>query len=134
MDTEIRWRQRLENLNKAFKHFESACIRDRYDELELAGLVKFYELTFEFCWKTLKDYLYEEGIDVKSPRETIKKAYQTALLENVDQWLAALDHRNKFSPIYDEKAVNEAVPYIKETLYPMIRTCVKILNEKVNET
>ncbi|MDR1140863.1 MAG: hypothetical protein LBL62_04155 [Planctomycetaceae bacterium] len=23
MDTEIRWRQRLENLNKAFKHFES---------------------------------------------------------------------------------------------------------------
>ncbi|MDR0703704.1 MAG: nucleotidyltransferase substrate binding protein [Planctomycetaceae bacterium] len=133
MITEIRWRQRLENLNKAFKHFESACIRDRYNELELAGLVKSYELTFELCWKTLKDYLYEAGIDVNSPRETIKKAYQTALLENADQWLNALDYRNKFSHIYDEKMVNDAVLYIKETLYPIIQRCVKILNEKAME-
>ncbi|MDR0338420.1 MAG: nucleotidyltransferase substrate binding protein [Planctomycetaceae bacterium] len=133
-DTEIRWRQRLENLNKSFKHFESACNRERYDELELAGLVKSYELTFELCCKTLKDYLYEEGIDVKSPRETIKKAYQTALLENIDLWLAALDRRNQFSHIYNEKAANETVPYIKETLYPMIRAGIKILNEKVHET
>jgi nucleotidyltransferase substrate binding protein (TIGR01987 family) len=130
MDTEIRWRQRLENLNRALKHLESACTRNHYDELELAGLVKSYELAFELCWKTLKDFLYEEGIDVKSPRETIKKAYQTALLENIDTWLEALNSRNKFSHIYNEKTANEAVPYIKETLYPMIRACVKILNEK----
>ncbi|MDR2707021.1 MAG: nucleotidyltransferase substrate binding protein [Planctomycetaceae bacterium] len=133
MITEIRWRQRLENLNKAFKHFESACVRNHYDELEIAGLVKSYELVFELCWKTLKDYLYEVGIDVNSPRETIKKAYQKTLIEDVDQWLDALDSRNQFTHIYDEKMANEAIPKIKETLFPMIQACVKILNEKVTE-
>jgi nucleotidyltransferase substrate binding protein (TIGR01987 family) len=133
MDTEIRWQQRLENLNKAFKRLESACVRDQYDELELAGLVKSYELAFELCWKTIKDKLDNDGIDVKSPREAVKKAYQTALLDNVDQWLEALDHRNKFSHIYDEKMASEAVPYIRETLQPMIRACVETLNAKARE-
>lgn len=133
MDTESRWKQRLKNLNNVFKHFESACARNYYDELELAGLVKLYELVFELCWKTLKDYLYEEGIDTKTPRETIKKAYQYTLLENVDQWLDALESRNQFAHIYDEKTANDAVPKIKEILFPMIRACVEKLNEKVTE-
>ncbi|MDR2171349.1 MAG: nucleotidyltransferase substrate binding protein [Planctomycetaceae bacterium] len=130
MNPELRWRQRLENLNRSFKHFELACKQNHYSELELAGLIKSYELTFELCWKTLKDYLQNDGIDAKTPREIIKKSYQVALIENVDQWLEALDVRNQFSLIYDEQIAKTAVPYVKETLYPMIQLCVKMLNEK----
>ncbi|WP_235371769.1 nucleotidyltransferase substrate binding protein, partial [Caldibacillus thermoamylovorans] len=39
-------------------------------------LFNFFEITFELALKVLKDYLEAQGYIVKSPRETIKQAYQ----------------------------------------------------------
>ena len=129
MSNENRWRQRLQNLNKAFKRLEDACAKEHYSELEIAGLVQTYEFTFELCWKTLKDKLIFEGYEVNSPREVIKKAFEMELLSDVDQWLEALESRNLFSHTYDNKIAQEAAALIKDKLEPMIRACVAKLNE-----
>ena len=42
---ERRWQQRLDNFGTALAQLTSACERDRYDDLERAGLIK----TFEFA-------------------------------------------------------------------------------------
>ncbi|MEG0023730.1 MAG: HI0074 family nucleotidyltransferase substrate-binding subunit [Akkermansia sp.] len=128
MINEDRWQQRLQNLNKAFQRLLSACSREDYDDLALAGLIQTYEFTFELSCKTLKDRLNYEGYEVTSPRETIKKAFEDGLLDDVDTWLNALQTRNLFSHAYDDIIATQALQLIKETYYPMLNACVVRLN------
>ena len=54
---EWRWQQRLDNFRMALTLLTNACERERYDELERAGLVKTVEFCFELSWNVLKDLL-----------------------------------------------------------------------------
>jgi nucleotidyltransferase substrate binding protein (TIGR01987 family) len=63
-------------------------------ELEKAGIIQFFEMTFELAWKVLKDYLESQGYMVKSPREAIKHAIQIGLIEEGHPWMDALSKRN----------------------------------------
>ncbi len=129
MNTDKRWLQRLQNLNKAAARLDAACDQIDYSELELAGLVQTYEFTFELCWKTLKDKLNFEGYAVNSPREVFKKAAEMELIADVDQWLEALESRNLFSHAYEESIAAQAVRLIKEDFAPMLLVAVARLNE-----
>ncbi|WP_342774217.1 nucleotidyltransferase substrate binding protein [Aquibacillus sediminis] len=51
-------------------------------ELERAGIIQFFETTFELAWKVLKDYLEAEGYVAKSPRDSIKQAFQAEIIED----------------------------------------------------
>ena len=59
---ERRWQQRLDNFGTALGQLTDACKRERYDNLERAGLIKTFEFCFELSWKVLKDLLYYEGL------------------------------------------------------------------------
>ena len=52
---DIRWQQRLSNLEKAYADFASAAILVSYSKLERSGLIQTFEFTFELAWKTLQD-------------------------------------------------------------------------------
>ena len=90
MNGTLRWKQRLQNLNKAFSRLRHACALPEYNELEMAGLVQTYEFTFELCWKTLKDKLVYDGYSVNSPREAIRQAFGAGLIGHIDCWFQAL--------------------------------------------
>lgn len=56
---DIRWKQRFQNYEKAFKRLSRAIEVVKSapdDDLLQSGLVQTYEYTFELAWKTLKDY------------------------------------------------------------------------------
>ncbi len=73
---DIRWKQRLSNFQKSLAHLADAVELEKPTIIQQAGTIQFFEMSFELAWKTLKDYLEEQGfIDVKSPKATIKKAY-----------------------------------------------------------
>ena len=76
---EIRWKQRFENFDKSYKLLKKYSHKPIVTELERAGIIQFFEMTFELAWKVLKDYLESEGYIVKSPRETVKQAFQIGL-------------------------------------------------------
>lgn len=101
--TDIRWKQRFRNYERAYKLLERTLAIKNPSEAERGGLIHFYEMAFELSWKTLKDYLTEQGYDVNSPRQAIKQAYQTELIENGHLWLKALDDRNLTVHTYDEE-------------------------------
>jgi len=107
---DIRWKQRFQNLEKAFVLLEKTVKIKSMSEIERGGLVQFFEVTFELSWKTLKDYLEAQGIIVKSPRESIKMAIQSEIIQNGYVWMDALEDRNLTTHIYDEKIV-EAISY-----------------------
>ena len=78
---DIRWRQRFTNFEKAVGALERTIQIDSLSEAERGGLIQFFEVAFELAWKTMKDYLEADGFDVRSPRDTLKQAFQNGLVK-----------------------------------------------------
>jgi len=130
--TDIRWKQRLSNLQKSLEHLADAIEIEKPSIIEQAGIIQFFEMSFELSWKTLKDYLEEQGfIDVKSPRATIKKAFEIELIEDGQKWLEALENRNLAAHTYDDATAKEIYELICDSYFPLLET-LKLTLERLN--
>lgn len=127
MSADLRWVQRLHNLERAHARLVDACALQAYTDLETAGLVQTFEFTFELAWKTLKDRLTHEGFEVNSPRQAITIAFQAGMIGDVDRWLDMLGSRNTFSHLYEERIATEAVAVIRTSYLPLLSACVTML-------
>ncbi len=124
MNNDIRWKQRFQNFEKSFEVFQrryDAYERDPNDEAYQMSLIKAFELTFELSWKTLKDYLENEGSNPKSPRITLKEAFRVEIIRQSEDWLKALKTRNDAAHVYDEKILIKVLDFIKDEFYPIVR-------------
>jgi nucleotidyltransferase substrate binding protein (TIGR01987 family) len=115
-----RWRQRFQNFSKVYANLKEAVAIEKMSDLERAGLIQYFEFTFELGWKTLKDYLESEGYDVKSPRETIKQAFQIEFISDGKVWLEALEDRNLMTHAYDEDKSQLAAKRIRENYFTLL--------------
>ncbi|NFG41020.1 nucleotidyltransferase [Clostridium botulinum] len=127
---EIRWKQRFENFDKSYKLLKKYSNKPITTELERAGIIQFFEMTFELAWKVLKDYLESEGYMVKSPRETVKQAFQIGLIDNGHIWIDALSNRNLTTHTYDEELADKMT---KEILISYLPELDKMYNRLVGE-
>ncbi|WP_129595747.1 nucleotidyltransferase substrate binding protein [Anaerophilus nitritogenes] len=129
---EIRWRQRFENFHKAYGQLHNAILDfDQLSVLEKEGLIQRFEYTFELAWKTLKDYLESQEVEVKFPREVIKAAFHYELIEDGEVWMDMLEKRNLLAHTYDEERFNFAVAKIKEEYYKAIAQIHSLLGKKI---
>ena len=129
---ERRWQQRLDNFGTALAQLTNACERERYDDLERAGLIKTFEFSFELAWKVLKDLLFYEGHEEKVPRAVIRKSFEVDYLDEHDceTLLDALDKRNLLSHTYWGDVAREAEALIKERYYPVLMQLYATLDAK----
>jgi len=118
---EIRWKQRFENLEKAFMLLERAIEIDNPSETEKGGIIQFYEVSFELSWKIMKDYLESKGFTCNSPREAIKRAFQSGLLDNGEEWINALNDRNLTTHTYNEKLTEIILNKIQNQYFKEIK-------------
>jgi len=130
---DIRWIQRLQNFTNSLEALNRAVDIEEPSETEKGGVIQFYEVTFELAWKTLKDYLESEGFLLKSPRETIKQAFQMEIIVNGEEWLEALDDRNLTTHIYDNEVANQVVNKIKNKYFGLLKKLHSFLLIKRNE-
>lgn len=130
---EIRWQQRLENFGKALAKLEAACDKLDYSDLERAGLVQMFEFSFELSWRVLKDLLFYEGYDVKTPREVIRKSFEVEYIneDDTEVFLDALAKRNLLTHTYEEKTALEAEDLIKHQYYPLLQRIYDTLKRKI---
>ncbi len=103
----MRWKQRFENFEKSYKVFLSVLEIENPNIAEKMGLIHSFEVLFELAWKTMKDYLFMLGYDEKSPRDTIKQAFQNNIVTDGHIWMEALNSRNETSHLYDDFKVQE---------------------------
>ncbi len=54
---DIRWKQRFQNFEKAYKVFEKILKIKNPNKAEKMGLIQAFEISFELSWKLLKDHL-----------------------------------------------------------------------------
>ncbi len=129
-DEDIRWRQRWQNYTKALLYLEQALDIDQLDFAQRAGIIQFFEMTFELAWKVLKDYLETQGFaDLNSPRAVLKKAYEVELIADGHDWLQILRDRNLMTHTYDEATAVAVEQLIRDTYHPLLAALQKTLLE-----
>lgn len=128
---DIRWKQRFSHFQKAFRLLEQTIAIEQPSDAERAGLIQFFEMSFELAWKVLKDYLEVEGFTVVSPRDAIKQAFQAGLLDNGQIWLEALHDRNLTVHTYEEKIALAVELKIREAYFPALVVMQRNFTAKV---
>jgi len=120
---ESRWLQRLQSYQRALTHLDQAMKIAREKELgalndlEKQGLIKCFEMSFELAWKTLQDYLAEQGYEGRGPKPTIQQAFKDNLIKDGDEWIKMLDSRNDAAHAYDGDMADEIIGKIISDYY-----------------
>ena len=128
---ETRWRQRFENFEKSYLLLAETIEIENPSVVERAGLIQFFEVTFELSWKLLKDYLESQDVNPKFPRETIKEAFKYELIQDGDAWMTMLNDRNLTVHTYNETTASEIEARIRTPFFPAIRKLYLLMKERV---
>jgi len=82
------------------KHWKEA---GTLNQLEREGVMQRFEYTFELAWNLLKDRLEHDGVSIPTvtPRQVIRQAFQSNLIQDGDTWVDMLTDRNRMSHTYD---------------------------------
>jgi len=117
---DIRYKQRFENFETSFLLLQQALDITEPSIVEKAGVIQFFEITFELSWKLMKDYLSYIGYEVKSPREAIKTSFSIELIVDGTAWLDALSDRNLTVHTYDEAQADEIHMRIENLYFKLL--------------
>ena len=134
--SDIRWKQRFDNLQRAYQRLRWALEihqQDPDNDLIRMAVIKAYEFTFELSWKTLKDFLAYNGIDAKLPREVLKQAFATGLVSDGQLWIDMLEERNLMAHTYDDTRARIAVDQIQERYLGGLQQLHNMLTTKLQE-
>ena len=106
MTEKLRWQYRFDNYKRAFNLLRQAIeLKSEQDlsELEQEGIIQRFEYTWELAWKTLKDYLANDGLVLEkiTPKSVIVAAVEAKIITNHEAWMNALDDRNMMSHVYN---------------------------------
>ena len=115
---DIRWKQRFQNFDRAFVLLRDALENgpETLNQLEKEGVIQRFEFSFELAWKTLKDFMEQDGFVFATitPRQVLKDAFVAKILSDGQVWIDMLDHRNLLSHTYDLAKSAEAIIAVHE--------------------
>lgn len=131
IEEDIRWIQRFSNFERAFLLLQDSLKTEPLSILERAGLIQFFEMTFELSWKLLKDYEETEGFIVKTPREAIKQAFQSGLISNGHDWIDALQDRNLTAHTYNEETAIAVEAKIRDKYFQLLAEVYAYFQNKI---
>ena len=73
-----------------------------------------FEYCFELAWKLIKKRLKTDGVEVNSPRQAIRQAFENNYIEDVDLWFELLDDRNLTTHTYDAEIADQVFESAKK--------------------
>ena len=130
MTDDIRWKQRLQNWNRALAQLTRFMQRDALHELEEQGLIQSFEYNHELAWNTQKDFLQDQGFtELFGSKNVAKKAFEIGLIKNGELWLDMIKSRNLTSHTYNEAITRQIVDAIVHQYFAEL--CE--LNTKLNK-
>ena len=82
----------VNRLNEANVAYKKNSDNDIYQD----ALIKRFEFTFELAWKTLREFMLDQGysLEILSPKGVISFAWREGIISNEELWLDMLSSRN----------------------------------------
>ena len=133
MNPDIRWKQRFEKYEKALALLREALADVKnLSQLEKEGTIQRFEFTVELAWKTLRDYLVNQGVvlDQITPTTVIKQAFAAKIIRDGQLWIDMLRWRNQMSHTYDETRVDKVLQLMAERFAPALEELSAFLKER----
>jgi nucleotidyltransferase substrate binding protein (TIGR01987 family) len=96
----------IQNLTKANQRLKEAA-RLKSTRIHKDATIQRFEFTFELTWKTIQEYIRDQGFDCKSPKSCIREAGRLEIIEDVEKWFEFLEHRNLIAHTYNEKIADK---------------------------
>lgn len=119
---DIRWQQRLNNLNSALQQLDEAVTLAKSRELsrlEQQGLIQAFEFTHELAWNVMKDYAHFQGnVTIAGSRDATREAFKMGLVEEGDVWMEMIRSRNQTSHTYNQALAQEITDKIINAYFP----------------
>ena len=120
MQEKSRWQYRFNNYKRAFSLLREAIElkQDRQlSALEEEGVIQRFEYAWQLAWKTLKDYLENDGVvfELITPKAVIIAAIEAKVITRREDWMNALDDRNKMSHVYNEASFIKVIDNIERS-------------------
>ncbi len=113
---DIRWIQRFNNYKKALEKLNEALSKfkdGKLNEMELVGMIKFFEMVYELAWLTIKDYYENQGeVNIQGSRDSIRLANTRGLIKGGEVWLRMIDSRKLTVHTYNVDTANEVATKI----------------------
>ena len=113
-----RVKQALRTLDEVLEMPYTVIVRD--------ASIQRFEYTFEIAWKLFKKVAKIEGVEVNSPRQALRVAYQMRLITDIDIWFEMLEDRNMTSHTYDQYIADKVYESAKRLPYELKQAIVRI--------
>lgn len=135
---DIRWKQRFQNFERAYNNLKytlDALNTDHDSIINKMATVQAFEMATELCWKTLKDYMQDNGVLFKeiTPNRVIKEAFAADIIDDGELWIDMLKDRNSTSHEYSEEKSNLIIDKINEIYFFELKKTFDYLKGKIDE-
>lgn len=94
------------------------------------GVIQRFEFCTELAWKTIREYLIDQGYsDINSPKNVLKTAFSDGLISNEQGWLEVLESRNMTSHVYDESTAENIFNSIRNVYINLFSQLIEKLKD-----
>lgn len=114
----------IANLEEVMAENKTSIVRD--------SAIKRYEICYELAWKSVQEFLKNEGLEIcKSPKQCFKEGFQQGLIIDEEGFVDMIENRNLTTHTYDEELAE--MVYQKITKYLLLfKELFRELTKKYN--
>ncbi|MGL5035941.1 MAG: nucleotidyltransferase substrate binding protein [Microcystaceae cyanobacterium] len=117
---DIRWKQRLDNYQKAVRQLTKFIEKGELNELEEQGMIKAFEYTYELAWKMIKDYYEDQGeVNIQGSRDALRLAFQRGIINDGDHWMKMIKSRIATVHTYNEEIARQIIQEIRNPYFQL---------------
>jgi len=98
------------------RNFLKKALQEAQNELEIAGTIQAFEVSYELAYKTCRKILSLRGTHVYTAKEVFRITGLEGLIPDVEPWFDYVDKRNITVHEYYEKIMEEVYPILPQFL------------------
>ena len=133
---DARWKQRFAHYCAALKTLSDAVELSQtrsLSDLEKRGLIKSFEYTHDMAWKTMKNFLEDQGNqDLFGSKGSTRMAFEEGLIQEGDVWMDMIQNRNLTAHTYNQNTAEKISDEIIHHYFPAILAFQSKMNEQIN--
>ncbi|MEK7062787.1 MAG: HI0074 family nucleotidyltransferase substrate-binding subunit [Patescibacteria group bacterium] len=93
------FKKSLERFQEILKEEKTVANRD--------SAIQRFEFTVELAWKSIQQFLRNQKIVCRSPKECLQESFKFGLVEDNPLWIKMIDDRNLTSHTYNEELADK---------------------------
>lgn len=126
--------QKIEHYISALAQLEQAVTiyqKSQQDDLYRDGLIQRFEFTVELAWKSIKEYLEDQGCStpIATPRAVLKEAFAVGVIQDANAWNSVITARNITFHVYDERTAENVAAQICSDFLPLMQELGKFYRD-----